>query len=71
LHAGHQKFKGPSAFSYSDYKVSLAYDLGRLSAQFNNTELGLMYTKHNAGNVFTSNIFGSESQVTGYVSRSF
>jgi len=69
LHYGHQKIE--NATSYNDYKVSLAYDLGRLSSTFDNTELGLMYTKHDAGNVFTSNIFGSESQVTGYVTRSF
>lgn len=70
-HYGHQKFEGPSGFSYNDYKLSLAYDLGKLGSKLEGTEAGLMYTKHTAGNVFVRSIFGSEDQFTGYIKRTF
>lgn len=53
LHYGRQEFDGEipgtstdydDFLSYSDYRVSLAYDLGKVSNTFKATEVGVMYT---------------------------
>lgn len=53
LHYGRQEYDGDipgtnvsydDFLSYSDYRVSLAYDLGKVSNTFKATEVGVMYT---------------------------
>ena len=55
LHYGLQKYEGrdyantntatnDALYSYDDYKISLAYDLGKVSKTFTNTTIGVAYT---------------------------
>jgi len=69
-HWGRQHFAGSanSAFSYNDWRASLAYDMGKLGEKLAGTEAGVMYTKHTQGD---SAVFGSEDQFTGYLKRTF
>jgi uncharacterized protein (TIGR02001 family) len=72
LHYGMQEFDGDANedFSYDDWKVSLAYDMGKASGVLKGTTLGVAYTDNNAdkddwGDTLT------DSQFTVWVSRAF
>lgn len=90
-HYGIQKFKGTdpalagigsndSVYSYEDWRVSVAYDLGKLGPKLAGTEVGLIYTdtggasklgygSTSQGGVYPKNI--AEDQVTAYIKRTF
>ena len=90
-HYGIQKFKGTdpalvgigtndSIYSYDDWRVSVAYDLGKLGPKLAGTEVGLIYTDTSGaskigygstseGGVYPKNI--AKDQLTAYVKRTF
>lgn len=60
LHLGHQEYDGEipgtaieydSFASYSDYRISLAYDLGKATDVLKSTEVGVAYTDTTGSNV--------------------
>lgn len=74
LHVGRQDFSGSAnkVASYTDYRISLAYDLGKLGSKLAGTEIGAMYTDNNSSTaVFGPAVFGSREQFTGYLKRTF
>ena len=90
-HYGIQKYKGSdralpltesndSAYSYDDWRVSVAYDLGKLGPKLAGTEVGLIYTDTSSasdfgygstkqGGVYPKNI--AQDQTTVYIKRTF
>ncbi|MGB7990737.1 MAG: TorF family putative porin [Candidatus Methylophosphatis roskildensis] len=90
-HYGIQKYKGTdpalvgigtndSIYSYDDWRISVAYDLGKLGPKLAGTEVGLIYTDTNSaskigygsvseGGVYPKNI--ADDQLTAYVKRTF
>jgi uncharacterized protein (TIGR02001 family) len=66
-HVGHQRFKGFSAFNYTDWKVGGAADALGLT-------FGVYVTDTNANKMLYTNAFGkkiADSQVVGYVQKTF
>ncbi|MBU3693978.1 MAG: hypothetical protein FGM40_04020 [Rhodocyclaceae bacterium] len=74
-HWGRQHYEGSGngIYSYSDWRVSLAYDMGKLGSKFAGSELGVMYTDNTTNTVsgYTPNVYGSREQFTGYIKRTF
>lgn len=90
-HYGIQKYDGrdsalpagmdnDDAYSYNDWKISAAYDLGKLGSKLAGTTLGVMYTDTSSasnfgygsvaeGGVYPSNI--ADGQVTVWVQKAF
>lgn len=90
-HYGIQKYKGndpalagigsnDSVYSYDDWRLSVAYDLGKLGPKLAGTEVGLIYTDTSSasnigygnvaeGGVYPKNI--AKDQVTAYIKRTF
>ncbi|HET9404923.1 MAG TPA: TorF family putative porin, partial [Burkholderiales bacterium] len=88
-HYGIQKFEGttPGAarsndeiFSYDDWRVSVAYDLGKVSKNLSGAEIGVMYTDTSGadaagygsvdeGGVYPKNI--ADNQVTVWFKKTF
>jgi len=77
-HYGLQEFEGNNGtndnlYSYDDYKISLAYDLGKASKTFSGMTVGVAYTDTNAKDagytILNKNI--GKSQTTVWVSKSF
>lgn len=79
-HWGNQTYKGSnsgvtndSLYSYDDWKVSVAYDLGKANKLFNGMSIGVAYTDTNAKDagytILGKNI--GKSQTTVWVSKSF
>lgn len=73
-HWGRQHFAGSAngIYSYNDWRLSLAYDMGKLSPKLAGTELGATYTDNNTKNAnWAEAVFGSPSQFTAYLKRTF
>lgn len=90
-HYGIQKFRGSdpalpatesndSVYSYDDWRVSVAYDLGKVGPKLAGTEVGLIYTDTSSasdfgygstsqGGVYPQNI--AQDQITAYLKRTF
>lgn len=90
-HYGIQKYRGTDralpvgfsndkAYSYDDWRVSVAYDLGKVGPKLAGTEVGLIYTdtqdasdfgygSRSQGGVYPKNI--ADDQLTVYVKRTF
>ena len=73
-HWGRQHFAGAAngRYSYNDWRVSLAYDMGKLGEKLAGTEFGVMYTDNTTkNNDWPESVFGSPSQFTAYLKRTF
>lgn len=73
-HWGTFKFKNNGAQDYTDWKVSLAYDMGKLSNVTSGVTVGVMYTDTDADkSVWTdsNNEFLGKSTTTVWVSKAF
>lgn len=75
-HWGQAKFEGAgnSAGDYEDWKVSLAYDMGKLGDKLSGVTVGVMYTDTNAKKSFYTDpngVFMGDSQTTVWVSKTF
>lgn len=73
-HWGTFKFKNNGAQDYDDWKVSLAYDLGKLSTVTSGVTIGVMYTDTDADKtVWTdaNNEFLGKSTTTFWISKTF
>lgn len=73
-HWGRQDYSGSgnSLFSYNDWRISLAYDMGKLGEKLAGTEVGVMYTDNTAKAAgYSKDIFGGSNQFTGYLKRTF
>jgi len=73
-HWGRQDFSGSAngALSYNDWRLSLAYDMGKLGEKLAGTEVGVMYTDNTAKAAgYPKDIFGGSNQFTGYLKRTF
>jgi uncharacterized protein (TIGR02001 family) len=73
-HWGTFKFKNNSDQDYDDWKVSLAYDMGKLSTATSGMTAGVMYTDTNAKKSFWTdgnNEFLGKATTTVWLSKSF
>ena len=76
LHYGLQKYEGKDyantngatnddLYSYDDYKISLAYDLGKVSKTFASTTVGVAYTDTSSANSCGYGSFNSNGTANG------
>lgn len=79
-HYGHQEFEGRSGgvsnddFSYNDWKLSAAYDLGMVSKVMSGATIGVMYTETDAKDSLYTNANGTDTadgKITVWISKSF
>ena len=73
-HWGTFNFKNNGAVDYDDWKVSLAYDMGKLSSVTSGVTVGVMYTDTNADRaVWTdaNNEFLGKDTTTVWISKAF
>jgi uncharacterized protein (TIGR02001 family) len=73
-HWGRQDYSGSgnSIYSYNDWRISLAYDMGKLGEKLAGTEVGVMYTDNTAKAAgYPKDVFGGSNQFTGYLKRTF
>ena len=73
-HWGTFKFKKNGAQDYDDWKISLAYDMGKLSPVTSGVTVGVMYTDTNAKRApwtDTNNEFLGKSTTTVWISKTF
>ncbi len=73
-HWGRQDYHGSanSIYSYNDWRISLAYDMGKLSERLAGTEAGVMYTDNTAKAAgYSPTVYGGSNQFTGYIKRTF
>lgn len=76
LHYGLQKYEGrdyantnsatnDALYSYDDYKISLAYDLGKASKTFANTTIGVAYTDTSSANACGYGAYNNNGTANG------
>ena len=73
-HWGKFKFKNNGAQDYEDWKVSLAYDMGKVNTVMSDVTVGVMYTDTNADKSVwtdTNNEFLGKSTTTVWISKAF
>lgn len=73
-HWGTFQFDGNSAQDYDDWKISMAYDLGKLSKVTSGMTIGVMYTDTNASRrvwTDTNGEFLGKDTTTVWLSRTF
>jgi len=73
-HWGSFKFKNNGNQDYEDWKISLSYDLGKLSRPTDGMTLGIMYTDTNAKKGFWTDAnaeFLGKGTTTVWISKSF
>lgn len=75
-HYGNQNFDGAAndVFDYEDWKISLAYDLGKLSSVAKGMTVGIAYTDTDAQKTVwtdTNGLFMGDSQTTVWIFKTF
>lgn len=75
-HWGRQDYKGTGndVLDYDDWKISLAYDLGKVSPVTSGTTVGVMFTDTDADKAFytdTNGLYMGDSQTTFWISKTF
>ena len=73
-HWGTFDFKNNAAQDYEDWKISLAYDMGKLSAVTSGVTVGVMYTDTNAKKLAwtdDNNEFLGDGTTTVWISKAF
>lgn len=73
-HWGTFNFKNNGAQDYDDWKISLAYDMGKLSSVTSGVTVGVMYTDTDADKTVwtdTNNEFLGKSTTTVWISKAF
>lgn len=76
VHWGKQDYDGAAndPFDYEDWKVSLTYDLGKISAVTKGVTVGVAYTDTNAAETAYTDLNGlymGDSQTTVWISKTF
>lgn len=76
VHWGKQDYDGAgnNVFDYEDWKVSLTYDLGKLSTVTKGMTLGVAYTDTDAARAAytdTNGLYMGDSQTTVWISKTF
>lgn len=73
-HWGTFKFKNNGAQDYEDWKISLAYDMGKMSKVMSDVTLGVAYTDTNADRTVWTDVNGEflgKSTTTVWISKAF
>lgn len=73
-HWGSFEFENNPNQDYDDWKVSLAYDMGKLSGKFSGMTLGVMYTDTDAKKSFwkdANNEYLGDGKATVWISKAF